>query len=422
LRILLTNHFPYHGSGTGTYVRDLARLLTIKKHEVQAVIVDRVPPAIHGGSDEKVDSDPCPTTRILCGAERSDAALDFDFPCFTAHPQSWNTFTELSDSQIEAYVKANRVAITAAVKKFAPDVIHCQHLWIQASIVRELSIPYIISAQGTDLMSSGAGPRLLRLAEDAAAGAQVIVAASKFIERQVLARVTVEPAKIRTILSAIDLSAYDQRLDSPEKILSRLGLPADLRPIVLFLGKFVDFKGIDLLLDAARIYNASPKGISTVFCGDGPLLATIQRASARMQLDRVWFLGDRGINDRAELLKIADVVVIPSRNEPFGLVALEAMASGTPVIGASAGGLPEIISDEWGGLFEPDNAEALALLVLRAISEHWKTWKGNAARERIRSRHDPGEWVAAFEEIYQEVRLTSPRPLAGSTAAVRKFS
>lgn len=403
MRILLTNHFPYHGSGTGTYVRDLAGQLIRNGHEVHALIVDRASPSESEDASTPEEPDPCPTTRIWCGGNGYAAALDFDFPCFTAHPKSGNNFSALSDTQVDAYVQANTTAIETVTRGFAPDIIHCQHVWLQASIVRQTSIPYVISAQGTDIMGWEANPRLRRQSEDAAAGAGAIIAASRFIERQVLDIFQVARARVQTLVSAIDPFVYGLDYGDRELILTKLGLPADLGPVVLFLGKFVAFKGVDLLLEAARIYGSSALRIATVLCGDGPLRATLQAAAERMRLERVWFVGDRALRERAALLRIADLLVVPSRAEPLGLVALEAMASGTPVLATRAGGLPEIVDDEVGALVDPDDSQGIARSVLRAITEQWKISKASAAKEKIRSERDLGTWVGKVENIYQKV-------------------
>jgi glycosyltransferase involved in cell wall biosynthesis len=120
-------------------------------------------------------------------------------------------------------------------------------------------------------------------------------------------------------------------------------------------------------------------------------------------LERTWFLGDRGRDDCATLYQLADVVAMPSRAEPFGLVALEAMASGTPLIGTLAGGLPEIVTDATGGLVPADDYELLAEMVLRALAEDWKHTKGPAAAAYVAKQHDPRRWIERITGIYQRV-------------------
>jgi D-inositol-3-phosphate glycosyltransferase len=93
--------------------------------------------------------------------------------------------------------------------------------------------------------------------------------------------------------------------------------------------------------------------------------------------------------------------VMPSRAEPFGLVALEALAAGAPVLATAAGGLAEVIDHAVGGLVPVDDPAALAEQVARALTEHWKTLKGPAARRRIAERHGPQQWVERIEAVYR---------------------
>jgi glycosyltransferase involved in cell wall biosynthesis len=314
-----------------------------------------------------------------------------------------NTFHNLSDVQLSAYIQVTSDKIISIVESFVPDIIHCQHIWLQPSAICRLSIPFVISAQGTDQMGYRSNPRFRSSAQSAAAGAGRIIAASEYIRKEVIETFAGAEGKTETVLSAINTSAYENQEGSRELALSRLGLPGGVGPLVAFLGKFVPFKGPDLMVEAARIYSSSEKNISTVLCGDGPLRPALQRAAEEITPSRIWFLGDRPIGDRAALLNIADVVAMPSRQEPFGLVALEAMASGTPVLATHAGGLPEIVNDQTGMLIEPNNPDALAQGVLRAVSEGWKASKGRAAREYVRSRHDWNTWGAELEQVYRDV-------------------
>jgi len=402
MRILLTNHFPFHGSGTGTYVRDLATMLSSLGHEVRALIVD----CAAGGRSSTMlahREDPCMTTRIVCRVDDRDADLDFDFPCFTAHPYSQNTFGCLSNAQMSAYVAVTSNKLRWVVESFGPDIVHCQHIWLQASALEGLPVPFVISAQGTDLMGYAAYPQFRGSARRAAVRAGRILAASEYIRERVVETFTGLEDKVETVLSAIDTALYESAHGSREVILKQLGLPVSAGPLVAFVGKLVRFKGPDLMIEAARIYGRADHDICTVLCGDGPLRPSLENSVQEMKRGKIWFLGDRQICDRAALLHLADVLVIPSRMEPFGLVALEAMASGTPVLATRAGGLCEIVNDRIGGLIEPDSPHSLARGVLRAISEGWKASKGRAAKEYVRNRHNGNAWVAKLEKVYRNV-------------------
>lgn len=393
MRVLLTNHFPFHGSGTGTYTLDLAMGLLQAGHEVQAVIVDRQPTG-----DEAF-----PVRRVVCRGGDSAADLPFDFPCFTAHPFSRQTFYDLSDAELAAYRQANRAVLDRAVDEFNPQIIHCQHIWLQGHLALETGVPYVLSAQGTDLMGYRREPRLRQVAQEAADNAGCILAASDFIRREVIATFDDVADRAETVLSAVHLEAYQRPPPDRAAGLARLGLPADCPAIVAYAGKLVEFKGVDTLLNAAAVYERGARPLATVIAGGGPLDAELKAQAERLNLERVFFLGDRGRDDCATLYQLAEMVVMPSRAEPFGLVALEAMASGTPLIGARAGGLPEIVTEATGGLVPVDDHELLAEVILRAIDEDWKQTKGPAAAAYVAQQHNPARWIERIAGVYERV-------------------
>lgn len=120
------------------------------------------------------------------------------------------------------------------------------------------------------------------------------------------------------------------------------------RPYVLGLGRLVRQKGMDLLL---RAFVGIEPGHDLVIAGEGPERTTLQELVVELGLsDRVHFLGGVDHDRALRLFAGADVFVLPSRHEPQGIVVLEAMASGTPVLAARVGGVPEVVTDGQTGL------------------------------------------------------------------------
>ena len=170
------------------------------------------------------------------------------------------------------------------------------------------------------------------------------------------------------------------------------GAPAPVAPeggydaVVAFCGKFADWKRLDALLRAAADYERDATRILTLVIGSGPVEAQtqLQDLAASLGLRRTYFLGPRGQDELAVLFNAADVGCFPSYREPFGLVFIECMACGTPVIGADSGGPRDFVTPEVGVLVpETDDrselAESLAAAVRRAVAEDWKHTKGPAA-------------------------------------------
>jgi glycosyltransferase involved in cell wall biosynthesis len=393
MRVLLTNHFPFHGSGTGTYTLNLAQALLSAGHSVECLIVDR----------QRNGAEPFAVERVVCRQGDPAADLDFDFPCFTSHPQSHNTFAQLSDSQIGRYREAIRRALDRLVEQFDPHVIHGQHIWLMGQLALESGVPYVLTAQGTDLMGYRDDARYRPYADQAAENAGRIIAASEYIRRDVLATFEVPPERVVTVLSAIDPAPFLKPRPPRDALLKAFRLPADCRHVVVYAGKLVPFKGVDTLLNAAAIYEIDPLGIATVIAGDGIQRTELETQAERLGLERTYFVGDQDRERCAMLFALADLVVMPSRGEPFGLVALEALASATPVVGTRAGGLGEILSEEIGALVPADDHELLAMQVVTAVAQNWKTSKGPAARARVLAHHSPEQWIKRIVEVYEIV-------------------
>ena len=121
--------------------------------------------------------------------------------------------------------------------------------------------------------------------------------------------------------------------------------------IVLFLGRLVREKGAHVLLEAVPEILAAYPFAKFVFTGEGPMRPSLEDRARRLGVDRnVYLTGFVSDEDRNRLLGSAAVAVFPSLYEPFGIVALEAMAAGTPVVASAVGGLADIVRHEQNGL------------------------------------------------------------------------
>ena len=190
--------------------------------------------------------------------------------------------------------------------------------------------------------------------------------------------------------------------------------PADgFDAVVAFVGKFADWKRLDALLRAAAIYEQHPtRKILTLVAGSGPLEAQVKMHDlvAELGLTRTYLVGPRPQDELATLFSVADVGCFPSYREPFGLVFIECMACGTPVIGADSGGPRDFVTDEVGTLVpETDDraelAASLAATITRAVDEDWKATKGPVAEAYSRERFSV---VGQVSELLAEVeRLTA---------------
>ena len=140
-------------------------------------------------------------------------------------------------------------------------------------------------------------------------------------------------------------------------------------PVVLGVGRVEYMKGFDLLLDAAT--DPRLAGVEVVIGGDG---AEVERLLAQARTfgisERVHLLGRLSPGQVAMAMSHADVVVVPSRREAFGLVALEAWRAGAPLVGTVHGGMPEFVSEGVDGLLvDPTDSAALADAVAGLLAD-----------------------------------------------------
>lgn len=152
----------------------------------------------------------------------------------------------------------------------------------------------------------------------------------------------------------------------------KLNLPAE-DPIILFFGSLVPYKGPDILLDAFKIIKTKYPDVKLVYAGRGQLKEYLQNKAISMGFDSdVTFAGFVSDELKPLYFKAADIFSLPSTNlaESFGIVNLEAMAAGIPIVASNIGGIPDIVKNgENGFLAEPSNAHSLADEICRLLED-----------------------------------------------------
>jgi len=373
MRVLLTNHFPLEGSGSGIYTQNVARELTLKGHDALVIT-----PA----HEEQIGF-PFDVRSILFmpdGPVDDEAKrLPFNFPCFTTHPLSSTTYGDLSSDQRQAYVEAFCTATAKVVAEWKPDIIHAQHLWVTGYAAHATHMLYVATAHGTDLMGMRKYPHWRTFALEGAYHAFAIIAISNQVAEDTQQLYSVAPDRIRLIMNGFNEAIFRVLPVDREEILAGYGIKGKFQHIVSFVGKLTDFKGVDVLLDAAAIYENELEDILTLIVGDGELRQTLEEQSQRLGLKGVHFLGHQTQPNVAKIYNLADISTVPSRVEPFGLVAVEAMACGTPVVATNEGGLPDFIHDDVGVLVNVGDSGGLAAAIISEMRSGAKKRKGPLA-------------------------------------------
>ena len=173
--------------------------------------------------------------------------------------------------------------------------------------------------------------------------------------------------------------------------------------LVIHVSNFRPVKRIDAVMEVfGRIRQQVPANFLLV--GDGPELATAYRLAR--ELDIAPFVHVLGAQEEVmPLLSIADVFLLPSAQESFGLAALEAMACQVPVVASNVGGLPEVIVDgQTGYLHPPEALDAMATSAIRLLTdEPLRQRMGDAACARVRDEFCAERIVPIYEASYEAV-------------------
>ena len=203
----------------------------------------------------------------------------------------------------------------------------------------------------------------------------------------------VDPARFEA-LEKVDLSAFRARYASPEQ------------KIVLHVGRIVREKGVEILVRGVPSVLASVPNALFIIAGKGPELEKLRHLVQQMGLaQEVKMLGYIEDSDRDRLYKVADCAVFPSLYEPFGIVALEAMAARTPVVVSEVGGLREVVRHgETGITIYPDDIESCAWGIVQAL-EHpeWARKRVESAYREVVSIYNWDRIAGETEAIYARI-------------------
>jgi glycogen(starch) synthase len=232
-----------------------------------------------------------------------------------------------------------------------------------------------------------------------------VIVCSEFMKREVVSSFDIPWDKVDIVFNGVDASKFEFSWEpgEREKVRAQLALPEE--KIVMFVGRFVREKGIQVLLNAATSILANQPNTKFMIVGGGNrerLEKFVDWAGLTGKVLFTGFLANRSLH---QLYRVADVAVFPSLYEPFGIVALEGMAAGAPVVSSDAGGLPEIVKhDETGTLSFVGNAESLAWAVIKVLNDPDRAEKlSRNARERLVIDFD---WSALADQtklIYERV-------------------
>ena len=271
-------------------------------------------------------------------------------------------------------------------------------------------VPRIITTlHGTDVTLIGSDASYVEAAAFSIDQSDGVTAVSESLRDDTYRHLPVR-ADIRVIPNFLDCQKHRRTLD--ERLLARYRGADPATKLVIHVSNFRPVKRVDAVIDIfRRIRDRMPARLLLV--GDGPdLSAACRRARAQGLADHIEPLGEQELV--VPLLSIADLFLLPSSQESFGVAALEAMACEVPVVASRVGGLPEVIEDgKTGFLHEPDDIEGMAASAVHLLSD--PALHRRVARDALRVVHErfcAEEIVPRYEAFYQEVLARDASPVA----------
>ena len=289
-----------------------------------------------------------------------------------------------------------RVKVLLVLKKFNPDVIHAQNIgngifgfWAKKFLRR----PYVVWGQGSDVYVAWQFKKQISKLVLPSADAVIALTEDMRGEMQKLCN-----REIFVIPNGIDLERFENL--SRAKARSELQIK-ETEKIILFVGTLRAVKGVKYLIQAMSIMGQNSINARLILVGNGEERQSLQGLTKELDLEEdVTFVGKVPNEEIPQYMIASDVFVLPSLSESFGIVNLEAMACGLPIVATKVGGLPEIIEEGKNGfLVEPKNLEQIAEKVRlllgddelrRRISENNKTRVKEYSWESVVDRL---EWV-----------------------------
>jgi glycogen(starch) synthase len=241
----------------------------------------------------------------------------------------------------EAILFSQRIKLIAQMEDF--DVIHAHDHWtfMAGLAAKEVSgKPLIVHVHITEFDKtggSGVNQRIYEMEKYGLSKADIVIANSNFIKRRLMNDYCVPEHKIRVVHNAAE--------DLPT-IYHDAGKIKEKDKIVLFIGRVTLQKGPDYFIDAAKKVLEKEKNVKFILAGSGDMLGRmIQKVADMGMADKFIFPGFISREEVAKLNRMADVFVMPSVSEPFGIVPLEAMSQETPTIISKQSGVSEVLQN-----------------------------------------------------------------------------
>jgi glycogen(starch) synthase len=404
MRVLIVSweYPPVVVGGLGRHVHALAQRLAATGHDVR--VLSRQPAGTdattHPTEDELANG-----VRVLRVAE-DPAHLEFDRDLV-----AWT-------------LGMNHGLLRAApgwLDGWRPDVVHA-HDWLVAhasiGLADLLEVPLVVTVHATEAgrhsgwLSSVVSQQVHSVEWWLVQRADALITCSEAMRAEASELFDRDPADIHVLHNGIEPRRWQVRRAEVSEVRARHA--PDGAPLLLYFGRLEYEKGVqDLIAALPRIRRAHP-GTRLLVAGQGTHADfLLDQARAYRVRRAVRLLGHLPDRELAAILAATDAVVLPSRYEPFGMVALETAAAGTPLVASTAGGLGEVVRDGITGLsFAPGDVAGIARAVRTVLADPASArTRARAAHARLRTEFDWTRITAATAAVYASARRRPLEPI-----------
>ncbi len=352
MKIAMVGQFPPHVGGVGVHIHSLAKRLVEQGHEVYVITY------------------PHKNIKDIDGIHVI-GTKGINIPGLRAL-----TFKINAKKALEKLLKTTHI-----------DIIHGHYLYpagaVAVEVGRKHNIKTYVTAHGSDMFEMYKKQKFMQKSiKKVLSKADKVFAVSNALKDEIL-KTDVPDIKSKTSIywNSVDVEKFKAK-----------DLKHNNKARVMFVGNLIKRKNVDLILDAKKI---SKTDYELVIVGGGALLKSLQKRVKEENIEDVTFMGSR--SDVEDIIPTADVLVLPSLSESFGLVLIEALACSVPVIGSDVGGIREIITDDVGLRIDPHNPESLSKAIDRLLTDEnlYEKFKSNA---RLRAM-DFSEVKIPYDEL-----------------------
>lgn len=306
-----------------------------------------------------------------------------------------------------------RNEIVKETKKHHVDLIHAHFAYPEGYAVmladKAVKKPFVVSLQGHDILkdpSINYGSRLKKHLDNCVkkvlATADKVLVASTAVFREALG-IGVSKEKLVLVPNGVDIDRFNPNLDGCV-IRKKLGIKDC--PIILFVGGLVQRKGIEYLLKAARSTVAILENAKFIIVGEGRRRGYLEQLSKKLGISQnVIFTGRVSFAELPLFYAACDAFVLPSIAEAFGIVIIEAMSAGKPVIGSCVGGIRDIIKDGVNGYrVQPRKPSEIAHAIIKLLGDRRKAgMMGKEGRKMVEERFTIDRRVNEIKKLYNSV-------------------